>query len=292
MSWFREWLNRTKQQPGQETGDPRSSDATGRDAQAEHSVHIRDAERRQLRRLLSRRETLSYDLRQAEQAFEDENQWTERIEQLNRAIEQAQADRQTLEPQERPEDRPQLEPVPIEVAALREEEPAEIVLRAGDVELRYTEEIDWAERGHQVTMPELRRVDGDVDPLMPELEDEQVAMEFREHLRHSLATYANQALEHAAAGTELPPLTLAGITRPCERCGGWLDQKGRCPQCAEIDWKRQQIDADLKRMRSERDEVIHDLERQQERLPIIQRQLLETDSDIEKLRAKGVEPAG
>lgn len=292
MSWLRDWLNRGKQTSDQSSEASDAGERAGEHQQEGQTVHIRDAERRQLRRLLTRHENLSYDLRRAEEALETENQWTERIEQLNQAIEQAQSDRQTLEPRERPEERPQLGPLPVEIAAIRETEPAEITLRLGEVELRYSEEIDWAERGHQVTIPELRRVDGDVDPLMPDLDSSGVTQELREHLRHSLATYANQALEHAAAGTEPPPLTLADITRPCPHCGGWLDQKGRCPQCTEIEWKRQQIDADLRRLRKERDEVIQDLERQQERLPIIRRQLAETESDIEKLRAKGVEPAG
>ncbi len=289
MSWLRNWLNRAKQsadepQTGSQSGETQSGEPP-------QGGHIRDAERRSLRRLLKREGDLLYDLQRAEESLEAENQWTERIEQLNRAIEQALADREAIEPAPHPEPRPQLENIPITVTDLQEAEPATITLNIGAASIVYTEEIDWAERGHQVTIPELRRVSGDVDQLMPKLESEELSQELREHLRHSLAIYANQVLEHTAAGSDPPAIALADMTRPCPRCGGWLDQKNRCPHCAGFDWKRQQIDQDLHRIRKERDDVIQDLERQRDRLPVIQRQLAETRSDIEKLREKGVEPA-
>jgi hypothetical protein len=290
VSWLRNWLNRAKQSSDESTtSQEEQHHQAGADEQ--QGFHIRDAERRALRRLLKRQGDLEYDLQRAEEALSDENQWTDRIEQLNQAIEQAIADREAIEPKPEPVERPQLQPVPIEITDLQEAEPARITLRISSVEISYAEEIDWAERGHQVTMPELRRVDGDVEDLMPPLEDPNVQQELREHLRHSLAIYANQVLEHAAAGSEPPAMTLADMTRRCPDCGGWLDQKGRCPHCAELNWKREEIDADLHRLRKERDDVIQDLERQRERLPIVRRQLEETKSDIEKLRTKGVEPA-
>jgi hypothetical protein len=289
VSWLRNWLNRAKQ--SSDESNTQSAGQQQSEPDEQQGFHIRDAERRSLRRLLKRQDDLEYDLQRAEEALNDENQWTERIEQLNQAVEQAIADREAIDPAPEPVERPQLQPTPIEITDLREAEPARITLRIASVDISYTEEIDWAERGHQVTMPELRRIEGDVEDLMPSLEDPNIQQELREHLRHSLAIYANQVLEHAAAGTEPPAMTLADMTRRCPDCGGWLDQKGRCPNCAELNWKRQEIDADLQRLRKERDAVIQDLERQRDRLPIIRRQLEEARSDIEKLRAKGVEPA-
>jgi hypothetical protein len=301
VSWIRNWLNRAKQdqtqEPAQEhasrSGDQTSQPPPGASSDEDHrqGFHIRDAERRQLRRLLRRQDDLTYDLERAEESLNEENQWTERIEQLNQAIEQAMADREAIEPEDDTPPRMQLEPIPVEIAELTEEEPASVTLRIGSTEISYREEIDWAERGHNVTMPELLRVSGDVEPLLPELDSEERVQELREHLLHSLSTYSNQILEHSAAGSEPPTMTLADITRTCPACGGWLDQKNRCPICAELNWKRQEIDADLRRLRKERDDVISDLERQRDRLPIIQRQLAETRADIDKLREKGVEPA-
>lgn len=303
MSWIRNWLNRAKQDQNQEpeqdreqpsqSGGQTNQPPPGAASDEDHrqGFHIRDAERRQLRRLLRRQDDLTYDLERAEESLNEENQWTERIEQLNQAIEQAMADREAIEPAGDTSPRMQLDPVPVEIAELTEEEPATVTLRIGTTELAYREEIDWAERGHNVIMPELLRVSGDVEPLLPELDSVERIQELREHLLHSLSTYANQVLEHAAAGSEPPSITMASITRTCRACGGWLDQKNRCPICAELNWKRQEIDTDLRRLRKERDEVISDLERQQDRLPIIQRQLAETQADIDKLRAKGVEPA-
>src|SRR5699024_5069408 len=120
-------------------------------------------ERRALRRLLRRESDLQYDIQRAEEALSDENQWTERIEQLNQAIEQAMTDREAIEPEPDPVERPQLDPVAVEITDLQEAEPARITLKIADVEISYAEEIDWAERGHQVTLPELVRTDGDVE---------------------------------------------------------------------------------------------------------------------------------
>jgi hypothetical protein len=291
VSWLRNWLNRAKRSSDEPESQPGPQAEKSESREPQQGFHIRDAERRSLRRLLKRESDLQYDLQRAEESLSDENQWTERIEQLNQAVEQAMADRKAIEPNPDAFERPQLQPIPVEITDLHEAEPARITLRISNVEISYREEIDWAERGHQVTLPELRRVDGDVEELMPPLQNANVQQELREHLRHSLAIYANQVLEHAAAGTEPPAMTLADMTRRCLDCGGWLDQKGRCPHCAELNWKRQEIDNDLRRIRKERDDVIQDLERQRERLPIIRRQLSETQSDIEKLREKGVEPA-
>jgi hypothetical protein len=295
MTWLRNWINRAKQQPSDPEREPESAPGSDQRAGADEGhregFHIRDAERRQLRRLIRRESDLLFDLERAEESLNDENRWTERIEQLNQAIEQAMADRQAIEPASDGQIRPQLDPVPVTVTELKESEPARITLAIGSVTITYAEEIDWAERGHQVTMPELKRVAGDVDELMPSLASSELQQELREHLRHSLSIYANQVLEHAANGEQHPPVTLADMTEPCPACGGWLDQKQRCPQCSELNWQRQKVDEDLRRIRKERDDVILDLERQRDRLPIIQRQLTETRSDIEKLRAKGVEPA-
>lgn len=289
MSWLRNWLKRAQQSSPAHESD--SEQHEQEPDQPQQGFHIRDAERRSLRRLLKRENDLRYDLQRAEESLAAENQWTERIEQLNQAIEQAIADRGAIDPDPTPMNRPQLEPVPVEVSELQEAEPAKITLKIGATSIAYSEEIDWAERGHQVTIPELRRISGDVDDLLPELETVGLAQELREHLRHSLAIYANQVLEHAAEGSEPPAMTLADMTSRCPQCGGWLDQKARCPHCAELDWKRQQIENDLRRIRKERDEVIQDLERQRDRIPVIRRQLAETRADIEKLQEKGVEPA-
>ncbi|HVX31485.1 MAG TPA: hypothetical protein VHA53_13475 [Nitrolancea sp.] len=254
------------------------------------NVPIRDAERRRLARLETRRMNLEFDLSRAESAFLPHNRWTERIEQLDEAIAQANEDIAQLVP--RPSDIPtvQLEPEPIAVTVVSTAEPAEIVLQAGNVKLDYREEVDWAERGHQLALPVLALFDGDVRPLIPETLDGAQQERLAEHLRNSFSIIANEALERATDREPLPELTLADLTQPCTRCGGWLDPKGRCPACTQLDWQRDAIAEAAHRLAHERSEVVAEMEQARERLPVIRRQLQDVDQDIAELRAKGVEP--
>jgi hypothetical protein len=275
-------------------GDQQPDEKQPEDAQPSKSAqkgtpYVREAETRRLRRLLQRRADIEFDLAQAESARQPVNRWTERIDQLNDAIAQAQADLTAGTP--KPVDRPAVEltETPIQTVDVRQAEPATVVLRAGDTLLQYREEHDWAERGHQLSLPQLYRTAGDVTALLPETLSADDRDQLAEHLRHSFATLANDILERTIDGEESVAPTLADLARPCPQCGGWLDLKRRCPRCIGLDWQRQQIRADLTRLTKERNEVMRDLERFRERLPIIRRQLADVEADIESLRRKGVE---
>lgn len=253
------------------------------------TAYIRDAEVRRLRRLLQRRRDLEFDIEQAGSARRPVNRWTERVDQLNAAIAQAQADLAAATPKH--SDRPPLPltETPIETVEVTQEEPATVALRIGESVLVYQEELDWAERGHQMALPQIYRSEGDVMPLLPPGLDTEERSRLVEHLRHSFATLANEVLERTIDEEPLRELTLADLARPCPDCGGWLDLKGRCPECTELDWQRQQIRADLSRLIKERNDVLREVERLRERLPIIHRQLADVEADIEELRRKGVE---
>lgn len=253
--------------------------------------YIRDAERRALRRLLQRRENLRYDVARAEQAFQPENPWLERIGQLDAAIAQAEADLRTLRPTPASVPNLQLPATPVEVVAVQPADPVSVTLRAGSVTLRYDEEVDWAERGHQLALPELTHTDGDVTPLIPDTLDEEQRAALAAHLRTGFSIVAEEVLERAVDHEPLPSYTLAAMTRPCPDCGGWMDPKGRCPACTRLEQQRAEVRAALRRLRAERDDQQQDLARNRERLPVLQRQLIETEADIAKLEAKGVEPA-
>lgn len=271
-----------------------------RDAQAERASNaaspsaltypIRDAERRRLTRLLTRRTNLEYDLSRAESAYLPHNRWTERIEQLDDAIAQANDDIAQLVPQ--PSDIPttRLAPEPITVEIVSIAEPAEILLHTGGITLDYREEVDWAERGHQLALPVLALFQGDVRGLIPEALDAAAHEQLAGHLRNSFSIIANEALERATDAEPLPELTLADLTRPCPQCGGWLDPKGRCPACARLDWQRDEIAVAAERLAHERSEIVAEMEQARERLPVVRRQLQEVDHDIAELREKGVAP--
>ncbi len=269
-------------QPKKPAGQPEEQSET-------RAPYIRDAEVRRLRRLLQRRRDLEFDMDQAGSARQPVNRWTERVDQLNAAIAQAQADLAAATPKPSGSPPLSLAETPIETVEVRPDEPATVILRIGESVLEYQEELDWAERGHQMALPQIYRSEGDVIPLLPPTLDVDERTRLIEHLRHSFATLANDVLERTIDDEPRGELTLADLARPCPDCGGWLDLKGRCPECTELDWQRQQIRADLSRLIKERNDVLRELERLRERLPIIHRQIADVEADIEELRRKGVE---
>jgi hypothetical protein len=256
----------------------------------QRAPYIRDAEVRSLRRLLQRRRDLEFDIEQALSAHQPVNRWTERVDQLNAAITQAQADLAAATPKHSGRPPLSLDETPIETVEVSPAERATVILRTGEHLLEYQEELDWAERGHQMALPQIYRIKGDVVALLPEPLEADERTRLVEHLRHSFATLANEVLERTIDDEPIRELTLADLARPCPDCGGWLDLKGRCPECTELDWQRQQIRADLSRLIKERNDVLRDMERLRERLPIIRRQLADVEGDIEELRRKGVKP--
>ncbi len=259
-------------------------------ATASSTVPIRDAERRRLSRLLARRSNIEYDLSQAESAFMPQNRWTERVEQLDNAIAQANEDLARLAPSPVTTSPVRLPSQPIVTEVRSTEVPAEIAIRAGNEVLLFREELDWSERGHQLAQPKLTQVSGNIASFTPEHLDPDTRQRLDSHLTNSFSVIADDSLKRALAGEPLLELTLDRLTVPCDRCGGWLDPLGRCPACVEIDWRRHEIAAAAARLVDERSGVCADQERVRERLPVFRRQLQDVERDILELRAKGVEP--
>ncbi len=281
MQRFSFWRRDRHQDPDQSGSDQRQSGSA--------TIPIRDAERRRLARLLTRHSNIEYDIAEAETAFMPRNRWTERLEQLNDAIGQAEEDLASLRAERGATPDVELPATPIEID-VESTDPAEIALRVGSAEFLFREELDWAERGHQLALPKLARVSGDALKLVPTGLNQSVKEQLASHLTNSLSIIANEALRHSLDEAALPDLTLADLVRPCDECGGWLDPLGRCPACVELNWKRQEIDAAAARLVDERNDVMADMERARERLPVLRRQYQDAEHDIEELRAKGVEP--
>jgi hypothetical protein len=236
------------------------------------------ARERRRQRLERRIQDLRYDVGLAESATRSENRWTERIEQLNQAIEQAQCDAQAA--LSAPPDQPgiPLPPLPVIVERVEPGEPAEIVFRVGDETFRYAEDLDWAERGHQKAEAQLQRVEGDVDAIMPPTIPPERRAELREHLAHGLSTLADELRAAALDKRPLPAYTLADLARPCPECGGWRDLKGRCPACQQRQWQADHLRAEADRLLKERNDQFEEQRRWTERLPVLRRQLAEAEA--------------
>jgi len=180
------------------------------------------------------------------------------------------------------------EPIEIDVRSI--DIPAEIVLRTSGETFRFREELDWSELGHQIALPKLQQAGGDVETLVPSNTPSADRRQLVEHLLNCLSIIASDALRRAAEDQPLRSFTLADLTRPCTRCGGWLDPLGRCPACAELDRQRNQIAVAATRLSAERNDTVADMGRARERLPVFRRQLQDVEKDIKELRAKGVQP--
>jgi hypothetical protein len=234
-------------------------------------------------RIERRIQDLRYDLNQAELAQTDANRWTERVEGINEAIEQARRDVEsvlTVPPGWVPHPLPAW---PVVVESLQPHEPAEIRLRVGEIPFRYSEALDWAERGHQKAPPELRRAEGEIEQLMPDSIPPDRRPELRDHLAHGLATLVTQLREDALDGRQTAPLTLADLASPCPDCGGWRDLKGRCPACQEREWRADQLRADIDRLIKERNDQLEELAKFRDRLPVLRRQLADSEAELAML---------
>ncbi len=234
-------------------------------------------------RLERRIQDLRYDLNQAELAQTDANRWTERVDGINQAIEQARRDVETVmsvPPGWIPHPLPAW---PVVVESLQPHEPAEIRLRVGEVPFHYSEALDWAERGHQKAPPELRRAEGEIERLMPDSIPPNRRAELRDHLAHGLATLVTQIREDALDGRQTPSLTLADLATPCPDCGGWRDLKGRCPACQEREWRADQLRADIDRLIKERNDQLEELAKFRDRLPVLRRQLADSEAELAML---------
>lgn len=271
-----------------ETDQDRQAATSGANATPSPTVPIRDAERRRLQRLMVRRSSIEFDIAQAETAFMPSNRWTERIEQLDDAIRQAEEDLERLSPQPGTTPDVRLPDTPIAIDVRSIDVPAEIELRAGKETFLFREELDWSERGHQVALPKLQQVEGSVEHLIPANLDGDARELLTSHLTNSLSVIANTALKNAVNQESPGDFTLEDLTRPCEECGGWLDPLGRCPACAELDWQRNQIASAAARLIDERNDTFADMELARERMPVFRRQLQDVNHDIQELREKGV----
>lgn len=266
----------------------RPAEGSNAEERAEGTL-VREAERRRLTRLLRRRDELVYDLERAEEASSPVNRWTERLEELNAAIAQAEADLDAVSRPVAPELPPSLPPLPVEIVDARPESPAQVSVRVGGETFAWREELDWSERGHQLAPPRLVLERGGLEGIVPMGLTATQRERLIERLAASLQQLAEDLIEAARSGGARPSLTLADLARPCPGCGGWQDLRGRCPECARLAWQRQQLQLDLRRLRKERDATLADLQRTRDRFPVLRRQLLEVENEIAALRAKGVE---
>ena len=242
-------------------------------------------------RLTRRLRDLRYDLGQANTAHSEPNRWTERVEELTTAIGQAERDEHTALQVEPGWTSYPLPTTPLTIEHVHVEEPAEVRFRIGAASFIYSEDIDWAERGHQKADVPLRRTGGEIEALLPESVPQERRADLHEHLAHGLATLAealrDAELERAATGTaraSYPAVaTLADLAQPCPICGGWRDFRGRCPACQQREWLAEQLRAERQQLVKERNDQQQELARMRERRGLLLRQIADAEAELELL---------
>jgi hypothetical protein len=231
-------------------------------------------------RLEQRINNLEHDIERAASANRPDNRWHRRIAELGAAIEQANADADRAAAVEQPEAPLELPATPVEDIEVTTAIPATVTFRIGGEHFRYSEEIDWTERGEQRDLPGLRRFEGDPARLIPDdaPDDRRAALE--EHLRHAVGALAIQ-LRDAGEGASAS-LTLRDLATHCPVCGNWRDQRGRCIACQRREWQAAEIRAEVGRLLDERNQMLDEMAKQREALPILQRQLHDARAELEK----------
>jgi hypothetical protein len=236
-----------------------------------------------LARLHRRRDTVMFDVEQAESASAPDNPWNERIALLDEALEAVERDRKALASLPAQPGTP-LPPTPITNVQVVPETPASVSYSIGPERFDYSEDIDWAERGTQLVKPELVHRSGDPAALVPPDGPDDQREALRDHLAASLFVFATDLRNRALNGNPLPEApTLADLARPCDDCGGWRDWHGTCAECERHSWRSQQLHAEAERLRNERKQEEEERARLADRLPIARRRLAEVDAEIAAL---------
>ncbi|MBA3337509.1 MAG: hypothetical protein H0T49_08095 [Chloroflexia bacterium] len=235
--------------------------------------------------LLRRRQGISYEVDQGELASASNNPWQDRNDLLTEAQTEIDAEIAALENQPGLPG-PALPVVPITTIQIETGPPASVRFDIGGEHFSYAEELDWAERGHQLAQAELRHESGNPSALLPSNLTPQRREALRLHLADSLFVFATNLRDRALAGDPPPPApTLFDLAPPCPTCGGWMDWLKRCPSCAKRDSATARLREEADRLSRERDHETGARHRWLERLPIARRRLAEIDASLAALDA-------
>lgn len=239
-----------------------------------------------LARLERNRLAAIYDVEQGELASAPENPWKQRIDLLSQAMQTVEDDLARVRKVE-PSPFFPLPARPITNIDIATGPVADVAFTIGDQRFRFSEDLDWAERGHQLTQSELRLREGNPVALTPadtpaNLRDALVA-----HLDESLFVFATDLRDRTLDRETLPSRpSLTDLAKPCPVCGGWTDWQGRCQVCRTRDAEMRSLKREENRLLSERAREAEEQHRLQERLSIARRRLRDIDVEVEALRAQ------
>jgi hypothetical protein len=235
--------------------------------------------------LRKRREALLHDVEASNEAGSDSNRWRAEISLIDQAITETDRDLSEVGRHDGRVPGIALPATPITDITAETEPVAQVRFRIGDQNFSYAEEIDWAERGHQLARSELVRDSGDIDALMPRdlPEDQRTAL--RELLQQSLFAFATDVRDRALENQKPPTATLADLAVPSADFGGWLEWGGQSPVQQTEELERARLLAERDRLMTDRNRLIEDETRTAENLSVARRRLAEVDKEIAEITA-------
>lgn len=281
MPWwpFRKHAQPEHAAPEPPAARPQPVPVVGRPRADADDPAVRERRRQRLER---RVKDLGHDITRAESALQAENRWSERVSELDQAIAQTRSDLEAVQQPDVVHTPWPLPAWPVVIEQIEPGEPSVVRFRVGELPFHYSEEVDWAERGHQKAELVLRRRAGDIEALIPPDTPPERRAALAEHLAHSLAALAVQLRDDALVGSPPTNVSLAELASPCPVCGGWRDLRGRCLEDQRRAWEAQGLRAELERLLDERNSRLEEAQRWRESLPVLRRQLQQTEEELQK----------
>ncbi len=242
-----------------------------------------DERRRRLDTLQRRRTAMFFDIQQGEQAQAEDNPWAQRIELLTEALTTVSDDLKELADAPKSPYHP-VPPTPITIDRVEGGDVASVSFHIGDERFEFSEDLDWAERGHQITRSELVRRSGDPTRLVPADTPEHLRAALERHLTDSVFVLATDLRDRLLDEEPLPrDITLADLAKPCPECGGWTDWRGTCQACAQRAARTMELKREEVRLLDERAAEAEERHRLIERLPLARRRLRDLEAEIASL---------
>ncbi len=233
-----------------------------------------------IERLQRRKQDILFEISQSEQAASEENPWRDRMDLLTEALTTVEDDLKALD-NVPPEPFAPLPETPITDIAVNTADPPEVAFTIDGQTFHYSEDIDWAERGHQVIRTELVRRAGDPAALVPAPTPDDLKPALMAQLTESLFVFASDLRDRALDGEFQPAHpTLADLARPCPNCGGWMEWGGVCQACARRRAERFRLMAERNGLLSKRAAEADEMTRLIERLPLARRRLIDVETEL------------
>jgi hypothetical protein len=270
-------------EPAQRPIPPHLAQVIDKRSQGENAGPPADPRARKLAGLRRKRMAILFDIEQGELAASPENPWTNRMGLLTEAMTTV-ADDIAATSLVVPGSYHPVPALPIEIGEITAGDVATVAFAIGDNQFTYSEDPDWAERGHQLARTELVQRSGDVEALVPEGTPEHLRGALRDHLSDSLFVFASDLRDRTLDGANLPDNpTLADLAAPCPVCGGWTDWRGTCQTCARRNAEVMALKREEARLLDERSRESDERHRLVEGLPLARKRLRDVDAELAQM---------